>query len=48
MACAKEKRKRMGIEPTRHLFRPLNGFEDRGSHQTSKRFRSKKNKGLWC
>ena len=30
----------MGIEPTRHSFEPLNGFEDRGGHQTSKRFRA--------
>lgn len=31
----------MGIEPTKHLFRHLNGFEDRGGHQASKRFRKK-------
>ncbi len=28
----------MGIEPTRHRFQRLTGFEDRGGHQTSKRF----------
>ena len=34
-----EERKRMGIEPTKHSFERFNGFEDRGGHQTSKRFR---------
>ena len=34
------KRKRMGIEPTKHRFGHLTGFEDRGGHQTSKRFLS--------
>lgn len=29
----------MGIEPTRHSFERLIGFEDRGDHQISKRFR---------
>lgn len=29
----------MGIEPTRHRFGRLTGFEDRGGHQTNKRFR---------
>ncbi len=30
----------MGIEPTNgRLYRPLNGFEDRGRHQTCKHFR---------
>ena len=28
----------MGIEPTRPAFAGFNGFEDRGGHQTSKRF----------
>ena len=28
----------MGIEPTRHRFGRLTGFEDRGGHQTRKRF----------
>ena len=31
-------RKRMGIEPTKHRFGRFIGFEDRGGHQTSKRF----------
>ena len=29
----------MGIEPTKHRFGRFIGFEDRGGHQTSKRFR---------
>ena len=33
------KRKRMGIEPTRHRFGRLTGFENRGGHQTNKHFR---------
>lgn len=37
-ALAHEKRKRMGIEPTSDALTPLNGFEDRGGHQTSKLF----------
>ena len=28
----------MGIEPTSDALTPLNGFEDRGGHQTSKLF----------
>ncbi len=28
----------MGIEPTKHRFGRFIGFEDRGGHQTSKRF----------
>ncbi len=37
-----EKRERMGIEPTRPLFRGLTGFEARGSHQIYKHSRSRK------
>lgn len=37
-------RKRMGIEPTRHRFGRLTGFEDRGGHQTNKRFRESADK----
>lgn len=29
----------MGIEPTRHRFGRLTGFEDQGAHQSHKRFR---------
>jgi len=30
----------MGIEPTKHRFGRLTGFEGQGGHQTNKRFQS--------
>ena len=42
----------MGIEPTSDALTPLNGFEDRGGHQTSKLFpvvkRNQRNGFLFC